>query len=240
MISMGDVSHGDIPAQLSEATGYLLWRATNELRKALDGALAPLGMRARHFGALHALADCPRVQHEVGEQIGVDRTTMVAVSDELERAALVHRVRSRTDRRKIELHLTPRGRETLMKAQAVAAGLQRSLEISEAGRRQLNSALRRLIERYSDARLQRAALALKGSPEPAGGIASRSGTEGTAAGTPRRAVKAATRAKARGARRTPHAAGVGRTRTARPARSNAAARRAEQGAAKRATKEGRP
>jgi DNA-binding MarR family transcriptional regulator len=55
-------------------------------------------------------ADHPLSQQEVAEQLGVDRTTMVALVDALESKGLVERHRNAADRRKNIVQLTSAGR----------------------------------------------------------------------------------------------------------------------------------
>ena len=133
---------------MSDRLGYLLGRAHIAHRQVAETALAPLGLIPRQFGALSLLADeGPLSQQRLGERMGVDRTTMVALIDGLERGGLVERERDPGDRRSYALRATPQGRRVLARA---AAAVERAeaeflapLPAEEA--RQLKRILRKLI-----------------------------------------------------------------------------------------------
>jgi DNA-binding MarR family transcriptional regulator len=106
---------------MSDRLGFLLGRAHMAHRQIAEVELAPLGLDPRQFGALSVLADeGPVSQQRLGERMGVDRTTMVALVDGLERSGLVERERNPEDRRAYALRATPRGRRVLERAAAAA------------------------------------------------------------------------------------------------------------------------
>jgi DNA-binding MarR family transcriptional regulator len=99
---------------LANRLGYLLKHV--QLRFAEQGAMAlePLGITGRQLAVLVVLdAGEPLSQLEAAGKLGVDRTTMVALIDELEELGLVVRRKSATDRRKNIVELTDRGRDAL-------------------------------------------------------------------------------------------------------------------------------
>jgi DNA-binding MarR family transcriptional regulator len=82
-----------------------------------ERALAPLGLSGKGFGALILLVqEGPLSQQRLGARQGIDRTTMVAVVDELETAGFVERRRDPRDRRAYSLHATAKGRRMLQRA----------------------------------------------------------------------------------------------------------------------------
>lgn len=92
-------------------TGWLLQVAAVRRTQCLKEALRPLGVRPRRYGVLAALAEAgPLPQHHLGEVLGVDRTTMVGLIDQLEEEGLLCRRRSPDDRRRYLIELTPDGR----------------------------------------------------------------------------------------------------------------------------------
>ncbi|ACZ42817.1 transcriptional regulator, MarR family [Thermobaculum terrenum ATCC BAA-798] len=104
------------------SAGFLLSTAGRLARERFERAIAPLGLRARHFGVLLALATHgPAPQGEVADEAWMDKSTMVAVVDDLERWGLVERRRSAQDRRMYELVINERGREKLAEALEVVA-----------------------------------------------------------------------------------------------------------------------
>jgi DNA-binding MarR family transcriptional regulator len=140
----------DPPAALMTSTAFLLGRAARVANELVAGVLAPIGLHPRHYGVLMALAEGgPSSQHRLGRWLGIDRTTMVAAVDELERIGLVRRNPDPADRRAYRVELTGRGRGTLVRAAgAVAeaeAALQAALTPDEA--HQLRALLARVVRR---------------------------------------------------------------------------------------------
>lgn len=136
------------PAVLADLLGYLLGQAHLAHRRVAEGELAGVGLRAKEFGALSVLVtDRAMSQQRLGEATGIDRTTMVAVVDELERKGFVERRRDPGDRRAYTLRPTPQGRRVLATATEAAkrAEAQFLARIPAADRRRLKRLLRELI-----------------------------------------------------------------------------------------------
>jgi DNA-binding MarR family transcriptional regulator len=145
------------PAALTASTVFLAGQAARLASGLLGSALAPLGLRPRHYGVLMALAEGgPSSQHALGRWLGIDRTTMVSAVDDLERLALVVRKPDPADRRAYRVELTGRGRTTLVRAAGAVAETERALLIALTvdEQAQLQRLLRRVVEQS-----QRAALA---------------------------------------------------------------------------------
>ena len=99
---------------LASRLGYLLKHAQQRLVWAAEPVMAKYGIDGRELAVLTVLAaDYPLSQHEAAERLGVDRTTMVALVDELEAKGLVERHRSLQDRRKNIVQLTDAGEHCL-------------------------------------------------------------------------------------------------------------------------------
>src|SRR3954447_12148078 len=99
---------------LSSRLGYLLKHAQLNFAASGTRALEPLGITGRQLAVLVVLdAAEPLSQLEAARELGVDRTTMVTLVDELEAKGLVERRRSTEDRRKNIVGLTPHGKKTL-------------------------------------------------------------------------------------------------------------------------------
>jgi DNA-binding MarR family transcriptional regulator len=106
-----------VNVSIADQLGYLLGRAHLEHRAIAERALAPLGLSGKGFGALILLVqEGPLSQQRLGARQGIDRTTMVAVVDELESAGFVERRRDPRDRRAYSLQATARGRRVLEQA----------------------------------------------------------------------------------------------------------------------------
>lgn len=99
---------------LAQRLGYLLKHV--QLRFAEQGAkaLEPLGITGRQLAVLVVLdAGEPLSQLEAAVKLGIDRTTMVALVDELEELGLVARRKDTADRRKNIVELTDAGHAAL-------------------------------------------------------------------------------------------------------------------------------
>lgn len=139
---------GPPPPALFDRLGYLLGRAHQAHRLVAEAELAAVGLGVKEFGALSVLAgEGPLSQQRLGERQGVDRTTMVAVVDQLERNELVERRRDPADRRAYALQATAKGRRVLGKADEAAQRAEDRFlaSISAVDRRQLKNLLRALI-----------------------------------------------------------------------------------------------
>jgi len=93
---------------------YLLKHAQMRLADLTGPALAPFGINGRQCAVLIAIDEqAPSSQHDIAQRMGVDRTTMVTLVDELEGKGLVQRRPDPDDRRKNVVALTDAGRTTL-------------------------------------------------------------------------------------------------------------------------------
>jgi MarR family transcriptional regulator, lower aerobic nicotinate degradation pathway regulator len=136
------------PPVLAELLGYLLGQAHLVHRRIAEEELGALGLRAKEFGALSVLeGEGSMSQQRLGAATRIDRTTMVGVTDELERKGLVERHRDPDDRRAYALRPTTRGRAVLTSAgEAVERAEARFLApISSDEQRRLKRLLRELI-----------------------------------------------------------------------------------------------
>lgn len=95
---------------LDRLTGFLLYRLGRDVTQVLAETLEPIGLGPRELRLLSFLESDRLSQRELGARAGVDRTTVVAVVDQLEEQGLVARERSESDRRKYLITLTGRGR----------------------------------------------------------------------------------------------------------------------------------
>jgi DNA-binding MarR family transcriptional regulator len=137
-----------LPESLSSHPGFLLAKAHNRAHELATEVLAPIGLTVKHFGCLTVVAaDGPISQQRLGESMRVDRTTMVAIVDELESSGYVVRRRNPEDRRAYALEATDAGREWLADARrALNAAEHRLLAPLEPDEREeLGGLLRKLL-----------------------------------------------------------------------------------------------
>jgi DNA-binding MarR family transcriptional regulator len=128
--------------------GYLLKHVQLSFAALANAALAPYGINGRELAVLTFLSRRdPLSQQEAAHGLGVDRTTMVALIDDLERKGLVKRTAHPKDRRKNIVAVTGAGRETMAGATRAADAAERRFlaPLGEAGARQLKEALRALV-----------------------------------------------------------------------------------------------
>lgn len=97
--------------------GYLLKHVQLRFFELGAAALEPLGISGREAAVLRAIADrYPVSQGEIARAMNVDRTTMVALIDDLQGKGLVRRRPDPEDRRKNAVELTDAGRDTTRRA----------------------------------------------------------------------------------------------------------------------------
>jgi DNA-binding MarR family transcriptional regulator len=113
-----------------------------------------MGLSVRLCGVLNLLAEGPISQHALGEQLGIDRTTIVELIDELEEQGVVVRRRNPADRRSYALSLTPKGRTVQKRAGRIFDGAADEFldALKPAERQVFVDMLRRLIS-SADARM---------------------------------------------------------------------------------------
>lgn len=126
--------------------GYLLNRAAQEIREGTVAVLAPAGLSPQGFGLLLRLREGgPMSQRQLGASHRVDRTTMVALVDQLEARGWVRREDDPADRRRYAVTLTAAGAALLAATEGPVLEVERrflaALSADEA------ATLRRLLGR---------------------------------------------------------------------------------------------
>ncbi len=105
-----------IPPSLLNRPGALLSIAARTGQELAKRRLSPMGLTVQLCGVLNLLAGGPVSQQSLGEQLGIDRTTVVELIDQLEEQGVVVRRRNPVDRRSYALHLTPKGKTVQKRA----------------------------------------------------------------------------------------------------------------------------
>jgi DNA-binding MarR family transcriptional regulator len=134
-------------AALARHTGFLIHRLGMVARKRFATRMESMGLSVRMWGVLNVLdAEGALTQHALGRCVGIDPSSMVSTIDELEEAGLVERRRHPSDRRAHAMHLTPKGREALVRGRTLARGAQEELlaPLSATERKQLHEMLLRV------------------------------------------------------------------------------------------------
>jgi MarR family transcriptional regulator, transcriptional regulator for hemolysin len=145
----GDMAvHPSADAPVTEFAGQLffrLWRATHTRTAE---ALGSVGLTPALFALLNVVgAREGAIQQELGEALGIDRSTMVSLIDQLEGAGLARRRPSVTDRRAREIAITPKGRRLLERARGLIAQVEDEVlaGLTAPERRELLALLRRAL-----------------------------------------------------------------------------------------------
>jgi DNA-binding MarR family transcriptional regulator len=94
--------------------GFLLNKGAQRVREVYEEVLRPMHLTGRHVGVLLIVQEKGSItQQEIGKCAHIDRTTMVDLVDDLEKAGLVERKEHPTDRRSHSIFLTRKCRESL-------------------------------------------------------------------------------------------------------------------------------
>jgi DNA-binding MarR family transcriptional regulator len=137
-----------LPAPLARRLTYLLFRVSAAAGRKAAAALEPLGIDTRHYSVLTVLEATPAPsQRSIAETLGIDRATLVGLTDSLVGQGLVRRTQSRTDRRANRLSLTPKGRELLARAHALMDDCEAAFvqSVPDADRAALAALLQQLL-----------------------------------------------------------------------------------------------
>jgi DNA-binding MarR family transcriptional regulator len=135
-----------------DVLGYLLKHAHLALEQRTDAALADVGLTARDLGVLRVIAGGEaRSQQEVAAVLGVDRTSMVALLDALERRGIVARKPSEQDRRRNAVELTQEGRSLFQRAEQRSTEAEQAFTaaLGHAGGTELRQALKAVLNASS-------------------------------------------------------------------------------------------
>ncbi|WP_432419782.1 MarR family winged helix-turn-helix transcriptional regulator [Baekduia alba] len=90
-----------------------------------ESALAPLGLRPRHLVALTVLRDHGgSTQQALAGMLHIDRTNLVGLLNDLEKAGLISRLRAEEDRRRHIVALTADGAQRLGEAECALAAAE--------------------------------------------------------------------------------------------------------------------
>lgn len=108
---------GDSKVQLGRMgnfVGFRLRRVQNQLSRDFAAATAAQGLRSGLFSSLAIIAANPGMsQSELSDAVGLDKSVTVTIVDDLEQAGWAVRERSKLDRRRHALYITPDGQAHL-------------------------------------------------------------------------------------------------------------------------------
>ena len=139
-LSVGAAAQADL--------AFLLEHAGRVLSIELTARLGELGITQRGYCVLSKAIPGDKTQIQLAETCQMDKTTMVITLDELEKAGLVERHPSPTDRRARLVSLTDKGLEAQVKAKRIVVGVYRDVlaALPEDERNGLVNGLIRLVD----------------------------------------------------------------------------------------------
>jgi MarR family transcriptional regulator for hemolysin len=142
-------THPSADPPVTEFAGQLFFRLWRAMHTRTAEVLGSVGLTPALFALLNVIgAREGAIQQELGSALGIDRSTMVSLIDQLEGAGLARRRPSSTDRRAREIALTPKGRRSLQRARGLISLVEdevlAGLTVEE--RRELLALLRRALD----------------------------------------------------------------------------------------------
>jgi DNA-binding MarR family transcriptional regulator len=140
-----------LPEQLITSVTFLLKRLGFAAKESAMKAYEETGLRPYHHAVLLVLAEGSReTQGSIADALGYDRGQLVGLLDELEERGLVERRRDPDDRRRHIVRLTPIGKRTLGRLNAVARRIEDDFlaPLSDGERASLHALLLRLAEKH--------------------------------------------------------------------------------------------
>jgi DNA-binding MarR family transcriptional regulator len=135
-------------APVTEFAGQLFFRLWRAHHTRTAETLDSIGLTPPLFAILNVIgAREGSIQQELGSALGIDRSTMVSLIDQLEGAGLAKRRPSAKDRRAREIAITPKGRRLLKRARGLLSQVEDEVlaGLTAAERRELLRLLRRAL-----------------------------------------------------------------------------------------------
>jgi MarR family transcriptional regulator, transcriptional regulator for hemolysin len=136
-------------APVTEFAGQLFFRLWRVTHTRTAEVLASVGLTTALFALLNVIdAREGAIQQELGSVLGIDRSTMVSLIDQLESAGLAKRRPSATDRRAREIAITAKGRRLLLRARGLISQVEAEIlgGLTAKERGELLALLRRALD----------------------------------------------------------------------------------------------
>lgn len=143
-----DQDSGKIHPALKEYFGYILKKSAFRFKHKQEEALKSYGLIPPHMAILKILMITPTInQITLGDELGVDKATMVKLLDKLEKKKLVRRVVDPNDRRGKLIEISASGQKKLVEMGAIMEGVTEDFlkPLNKAERKFLHEMLLKLI-----------------------------------------------------------------------------------------------
>ncbi len=137
------------PTTASQSSSVLIAVLARGMRRRIELALEPVGVRPRHLLVLsHLRAGGAAAQQTLLDVAGVDPSNLVGLLNELEDAGLIVRTRDRADRRRGVIELSLKGRRTLDRVDRALRSVDDEVlaALGEGERTELNALLARAAD----------------------------------------------------------------------------------------------
>jgi MarR family transcriptional regulator for hemolysin len=134
--------------EVAEFAGQLFFRLWRASHTRIAASLESIGLTPALFGLLNVLgAREGAIQQELGSAMGIDRSTMVLLVDELEGKRLAKRRPHPADRRAREVAITAKGQQLLEQGRQMARQVEDEVlrGLTSGERRQLLKLLRHAV-----------------------------------------------------------------------------------------------
>jgi MarR family transcriptional regulator, transcriptional regulator for hemolysin len=134
------------PPERPDDLGWLLSTVSHALATELTAGLEGLSVTPRAYCVLATAVQGEHTQTALAQAIGLDKTTMVVTIDALERAGLVERRTSNSDRRARVIAVTEAGRAKVAEGEQIVERIQSDVlaSLSPESREAFVGALRQL------------------------------------------------------------------------------------------------
>lgn len=135
--------------ELDSILGFHIRLAHGAVYRHFTESFSDLGLTQKQVSVLWLIDDHPDIsQAEIGRRLQIDRATIMAIINRLQKRGYVERGKSTSDKRRQTLHLTPSGHEARIGAQQCILGHEQWLKarFSEREITTLIEMLRRIHE----------------------------------------------------------------------------------------------
>lgn len=135
---------------LRDIVGVHLGLAHSALYRHFIDRLAHIDLTPKQTSVLWLIGEMPGIaQIDLAARLDVDRASIMMIVDRLEARDLIARSRSKRDRRRQDLHLTPTGATVLAEARAAVAGHEAWLKDRIGSLAEVTNFVERLRRIYS-------------------------------------------------------------------------------------------
>jgi DNA-binding MarR family transcriptional regulator len=113
----GPEERDDDIGELDSILGFHIRLAYGAVYRHFTESFSDLGLTQKQVSVLWLIDDHPDIsQAEIGRRLQIDRATIMAIINRLQKRGYVERGKSASDRRRQTLHLTPEGHEARINA----------------------------------------------------------------------------------------------------------------------------